>query len=83
MFSLFTLSNSGKSAPGIVERLYLPDLDLTVSLLLPSSNSKPTSPSGSSLTMSAVFFAGIVISPALSIFALKISTSSSTSRSVL
>ncbi|GIR17425.1 MAG: hypothetical protein CM15mP31_1730 [Gammaproteobacteria bacterium] len=67
--SLFITSKSGKSDPGIVERLYLPDDDLTVSFELSSLSSKETWPSGSSLIMSAAFFAGIVVSPGCSMFA--------------
>ena len=81
--SLFITSKSGKSEPGIVERLYFPDDDLTVSFEFSLSSSKETWPSGSSLIMSAAFFAGIVVSPGWSIVAPLRVTSSSTSRSVL
>ena len=76
------MSKSGKSDADIVERLYLPDDDLITSFVASSFNSKLICPSGSSLMMSAIFFAGTVVSPGTSLLLL-ITNSSSTSKSVL
>ena len=83
MLSLFTTSKSGKSDPGIVERLYFPEEDLTVSFEFSSLSSKETWPSGSSLIMSAAFFAGIVVSPGCSTLAPSKDTSSSRSEKLV
>ena len=57
--SLLTTSKSGKSDPGIAERLYVPEEDVTVNLVPSSLPWNETCPSGSALIISAAFFAGI------------------------